>query len=197
MAAVGGGPSLLPTHHDEFRSKEYWERFFLERNGVQFEWYGAYSDLKANIKRRAASALVRGPATRMLVIGCGNSELSADLYDDGYPAITNLDFSPLVIEEMRVKHAAARPQMAWAVGDMTAMPEHLDGTFDVVVDKGALDALMSEDTADVHRKVPPSPSLHSQPACGISTTLAAGLPLTAPRNLTHCPLPFASGDGDV
>ena len=90
-------PSLLPTHHDEFRSKDYWDRFFLERNGAQFEWYGAYADLKANIKRRAAEVLARGGVgTTVLVVGCGNSEISADLYDDGFPSITNLDFSPLV-----------------------------------------------------------------------------------------------------
>ena len=43
--------------------------------------------------------------------------------------------------------------MVWSVGDMTAMPEHGGGLFDVVLDKGALDALMSEDTEEVHRKV--------------------------------------------
>ena len=32
------------------------------------------------------------------------------------------------------------------------MPEYSDGTYDVIFDKGALDALMSEDTADVAEK---------------------------------------------
>ena len=41
---------------------------------------------------------------RMLVIGCGNSEISADLFDNGYTHITNIDFSPLVIEEMIAKN---------------------------------------------------------------------------------------------
>lgn len=39
----------------------------------------------------------------MLIIGCGNSEISADLFDNGYRFITNIDFSPLVISEMIVK----------------------------------------------------------------------------------------------
>lgn len=41
---------------------------------------------------------------RMLIIGCGNSEISADLFDNGYTQITNIDFSPLVIEEMIAKN---------------------------------------------------------------------------------------------
>jgi hypothetical protein len=41
---------------------------------------------------------------RMLIIGCGNSEISADLFDNKYTNITNLDFSPLVIEEMIEKN---------------------------------------------------------------------------------------------
>lgn len=42
--------------------------------------------------------------------------------------------------------------MKWDVGDMTSMPEYEDGSFDVVFDKGALDALMSEDTDEVTEK---------------------------------------------
>jgi hypothetical protein len=29
----------------------------------------------------------------VLVVGCGNSELSAQMYDDGFTDITNIDFS--------------------------------------------------------------------------------------------------------
>ena len=42
--------------------------------------------------------------------------------------------------------------MGWDVGDMTCMPAYPDKSFDVVFDKGALDALMSEDTPDVAEK---------------------------------------------
>jgi hypothetical protein len=42
--------SLLPSHHDEFRTKDYWDRFFLERGGEQFEWYGTYKDMEVYLK---------------------------------------------------------------------------------------------------------------------------------------------------
>ena len=38
--------SLLPSHHDEFRSKDYWDRFFVERGGEKFEWYGSYKEIE-------------------------------------------------------------------------------------------------------------------------------------------------------
>ena len=38
------------------------------------------------------------------MIGCGNSEISGDMHSSGYNTITNIDFSPLVIEEMISKN---------------------------------------------------------------------------------------------
>lgn len=88
---------------------------------------------------------------KLLIIGCGNSEISTDLYDNGYTNITNIDFSPLVIQEMKRKNTT-RLSMAWEVADMTCMPQYADCSYDIIFDKGALDALMSEDTTDTHRK---------------------------------------------
>lgn len=49
----------------------------------------------------------------MLVVGCGNSSLSGDMFDDGFSNITSMDFSELVIDEMRQKnrytHSRAQP----------------------------------------------------------------------------------------
>jgi hypothetical protein len=43
----------------------------------------------------------------------------------------------------------SRPDMLWDIGDMTHMDLYEDKSFDVVLDKGALDALMSVDRADI------------------------------------------------
>eukprot|EP00352_Strombidinopsis_acuminata_P001795 CAMPEP_0176380436 /NCGR_PEP_ID=MMETSP0126-20121128/31127_1 /TAXON_ID=141414 ORGANISM="Strombidinopsis acuminatum, Strain SPMC142" /NCGR_SAMPLE_ID=MMETSP0126 /ASSEMBLY_ACC=CAM_ASM_000229 /LENGTH=54 /DNA_ID=CAMNT_0017743753 /DNA_START=219 /DNA_END=383 /DNA_ORIENTATION=- len=41
-----------------------------------------------------------------MVLGAGNSELGNKLYEDGFNYVTNVDFSDVVIEEMkqRFKH---------------------------------------------------------------------------------------------
>lgn len=69
------------------------------------------------------------------------------MYDDGFKAITNVDFSEIVIQEMQAKNQR-RKDMSWQVMDMLQMT-FPDATFDVVVDKGALDALFSEETKEI------------------------------------------------
>ena len=137
--------SLLPSHHDEFRSRAYWDNFFRERGNEAFEWYGSFAELRA----QTISFLGSRKDTSCLVIGCGNSEFSSGLYAEGFHNVRNLDFSPEVIDEMRVKHSTLRPEMLWDLGDMTCMTDYSDECFDVVFDKGALDALMSVDTEEV------------------------------------------------
>lgn len=39
-----------------------------------------------------------------MIVGCGTSELGANLYKDGFNFITNVDFSKTVIDHMRAKH---------------------------------------------------------------------------------------------
>lgn len=39
-----------------------------------------------------------------MIVGCGTSDLGAQLYKDGYHYITNVDFSKTLIDHMRDKH---------------------------------------------------------------------------------------------
>ena len=41
---------------------------------------------------------------RVLNIGCGNSRLSEEMYEDGYKHIVNIDFSPICIAAMKDKY---------------------------------------------------------------------------------------------
>jgi SAM-dependent methyltransferase len=134
---------MLPRSHSEFRSVAFWEAFFAERQraGGTFEWYGEWKDFQ-----EAVAPLLR-PDSKVLVSGCGNSALSADLYDWGAKHVVNVDFSKAVITEMQSKNAT-RPEMQWVEADATALP-FPDHSFDVVFDKGLLDAMAAEDTPAV------------------------------------------------
>ena len=59
----------------------------------------------------------------ILILGCGNADFSADLYDDGYQDITNVDISDVVIKQMQEKNKDERPKMKWVVMDITDMEE--------------------------------------------------------------------------
>lgn len=131
---------LVPEDFEEFRSVKFWDGFFQKRNRKAFEWYGEWKQLQPLVWGVCAR-----PNKQMLMLGCGNSDLSAQMYDAGCRPITNIDFSKICIKEMMVKNLRQRPQMRWIVMDMTQMT-FKDESFHIAFDKGGLDALMGEDT---------------------------------------------------
>jgi len=84
---------------------------------------------------------------KLLVIGCGNSNLSENMYDIGIKNIINIDLSEIVIKQMLAKNKH-RKEMQFMKMDMLKMNFN-DSIFDVVVDKGTLDALMSDSSEKV------------------------------------------------
>ena len=66
------------------------------------------------------------------------------MYEDGFHSILNVDYSDIVIAEMRRRHASLAG-MTWAVMDIKDMSELPSESFDVVLEKGTLDALLVEE----------------------------------------------------
>ncbi|PFH34656.1 hypothetical protein BESB_066890 [Besnoitia besnoiti] len=86
--------------------------------------------------------------SRILHVGCGNSELPRELVEDGYSAIVNVDFSSVVIANMcrRCRHLGSA--LEWECLDVRkgALAKKFGAeAFDVVLDKGFLDAYISGD----------------------------------------------------
>lgn len=129
--------NLLPSERSQFASKEYWDDFFKKRGKNAFEWYGEYPQLCGIMHKYIKTN------DNVLHVGCGNSALSADLYDRGIESIVNVDLSEVVISRMSEANKD-RPKMTWAVGDVTDLKDHQDGSFSVVLDKGTLDALFAD-----------------------------------------------------
>ncbi|CAB4293585.1 unnamed protein product [Prunus armeniaca] len=125
-----------------FTVKENWDRFFTIRGSDNaFEWYEDWSELQAPLLSHLPKPDSQIQPLRILVPGCGTSFLSEHLYDVGFKAITNIDLSEIAISDMLCRNACQRPGMKWQVMDITTMQIE-DESFDVVVDKGGLDALM-------------------------------------------------------
>ncbi|KAL8178099.1 UNVERIFIED_CONTAM: Methyltransferase-like protein 13 [Gekko kuhli] len=131
------GLRLLPRRAQDFGSAGYWERFFRERGERAFEWYGEWEELREPLERYLR------PRDSILVVGCGNSEMSEQLYDVGYQSIVNVDISEMVIKQMGERSAHLRPKMSYLVMDVLQM-DFPDGCFQVVLDKGTLDALLTD-----------------------------------------------------
>ncbi|XP_022709153.1 endothelin-converting enzyme 2-like isoform X5 [Varroa jacobsoni] len=126
--------STLPGHNCDYLSKGYWNlRYISEDN---FEWCKGYQEFKPLITKYV------GKNDRVLILGCGNSSLGAEMFSDGFQNIINIDFSEVVIEKMTKRY----PQMQWFCKDMRTLEGDADlGQFDVIIEKGTLDVLFVKD----------------------------------------------------
>ncbi|XP_034775256.2 eEF1A lysine and N-terminal methyltransferase isoform X1 [Acipenser ruthenus] len=139
--------NLLPKSSKEFSSAEYWEKFFKKRGDKSFEWYGTYTELCGVLHRYIK------PTDAVLVVGCGSSELSEQMYDAGYRALTNIDISTTALARMQERNSARRPDMAFLCVDAQHMEPFSDGSFQAVLDKGTLDALAPDGSPDTLGRV--------------------------------------------
>ncbi|CRK99147.1 CLUMA_CG012476, isoform A [Clunio marinus] len=137
--------NLLPKTSEEFATKEYWNKFFQKRGKSAFDWYGEYPELCGVLSKYIKTI------DQILMVGCGNSKLSVDMFDVGYKSITNIDISEVVIEQMK-KTYRDRGDCKWITMDATSMSFDND-SYSVVLDKGTLDAMMSEESESINEMV--------------------------------------------
>jgi SAM-dependent methyltransferase len=90
---------------------------------------------------------------RTLILGCGNATFGEDMQRDGWAGrIVNVDFSQVVIDQMRAKYSpvfyhqkffppTVQP-MEWLHADITQPLPFSDGSFDLIVCKGSFDAVL-------------------------------------------------------
>ena len=65
-------------------------------------------------------------------------------YKAGWHQIINIDYSPSVIQAMSLKCSKDMPEMKWKTADIFKLSEHFEPEcFDVALDKGTLDALLT------------------------------------------------------
>jgi SAM-dependent methyltransferase len=96
---------------------------------------------------------------RILNLGCGNSTLPSDMYDDGYRDIENVDISKVVIDQMQ-RTCAAKVGLSCkcCIIDIDKVMDcrnlqYETEEFDFVVDKSTLDALLCGERAFMNAAV--------------------------------------------
>ncbi|XP_028327969.1 EEF1A lysine methyltransferase 4 [Gouania willdenowi] len=125
----------LPDVNSLYKDVDYWdERYTTEQS---YDWLGTFSKfdhlLGDYIKKEDS----------ILILGCGNSTMSRDMYNAGYHAITNIDYSSVCISTMRARHSDC-PGMTWHQMDVCQL-SFPNSSFDVVIEKATLDALMVDE----------------------------------------------------
>ncbi|CAJ0593974.1 unnamed protein product [Cylicocyclus nassatus] len=124
----------------QYASREYWEERF--KNEEEFEWLADFSAFKHLILPNLRID------SRILHIGCGSSLMSMQLFDLGYRSITNVDYSEVLIGTKQRLY----PEMKWICDDIRSLDSIHSNSFDVVLEKATLEALL------VTEKSPWSPS---------------------------------------
>ena len=125
---------------NQYGVKQYWDNRYLQDN-EPFDWYQRFS----SIKHIMMPILQRFSAPRILVVGCGNSRLSEELYMEGYKNIMNIDYSDICIKQMQDRYTEF-PEMKFMCMDCKDIVFE-EAFFDVVIDKGTLDSILCTEGA--------------------------------------------------
>ena len=118
----------------QYGKPEYWENKYKDCT-EKFDWYQRYSGVKDIVTQYIS------PSFQILNIGCGNSRMSEEMYEEGYENITNIDISKSVIDSMAEEYKDKCPNMSFKKMDVRALKLE-DGSFDCVIDKGTFDTIL-------------------------------------------------------
>ena len=134
----------------EYSSRQYWEGrygWFTQR----MDWYTNFNQLNNDFKINniIEKKFPKNPHKRkILEMGCGNSTLSYDLYNNGYKNITAIDFSTIVIKNM--SNIYNNTSIKYKVCDFNNMDLYFGkDVFDVIIEKAGLDSIATKGTDDV------------------------------------------------
>lgn len=122
----------LPENVQMYKDPNYWDERFAQED--TYEWLASYEEVRDILKETLDKV---GPKAKILQLGCGNSQLALDMYNDGFEDITNIDISEVVIKKMSFKH----PHLKFVQMDVTNL-EFGEEKFDLVIEKSTLDALL-------------------------------------------------------
>lgn len=119
--------------NNKYSTKVYWDDRFKEEES--YEWIANFDDFGDILLEFIE------PEYSILHIGCGNSKLSQQLFDRGFKNITNLDFSSVLVEKGKINE----PHFSWVCDDMTKLSTIPSKTFDIVLEKAAIESITTKE----------------------------------------------------
>ncbi|KAL0356752.1 UNVERIFIED_CONTAM: putative E3 ubiquitin-protein ligase ARI1 [Sesamum calycinum] len=124
---------VAPATASAYLDPNYWDRRFEQEE--HYEWFKDYSHFRHLILQYIK------PNSAVLEVGCGNSQLSEELYRDGITELTCIDLSSIAVEKMKQRLLSkGYKEIKVLEADMLDLPFG-DECFDVVVEKGTMDVL--------------------------------------------------------
>lgn len=158
-----------------YANPRYWDEYYKKTNeDERFDWYGSWDSAIADttFSPRGSSDIIRAgklgdimrpylsPEAKILMFGCGNSDMSEKMYHAGYQEIVNIDISEQLIDNLRARLASSMPHMRWMYMNASDLSFEAE-SFDLTIDKGTLDAvsqnlpLLQAAVREAHRTLRP------------------------------------------
>lgn len=125
-----------------FGTKEYWDETYLGRGDFpadEYSWYYGWETIGKHIKQH-----IPDKKSKMLLPGIGNDPILLDLLGNGYEHLTAQDYSQHAVDrqnDLLESQANLPGTVSVTQGDVRDLPTEWSGQFDVVVEKGMLDAV--------------------------------------------------------
>lgn len=124
---------VLPSSVSAYRDPNYWDTRFS--NEEHYEWLKDYSQFRHLVQPHL------NPSFSVLELGCGNSQLSEELYKDGIAKITCIDLSAVAVENKKKQLLSKGfKDIKVLEADMLDLP-FSDESFDAVIEKGTMEVL--------------------------------------------------------
>lgn len=128
---------FIPEKNEDYNKLEYWDYRFAREE--VYDWLGTYQDSEQALHK--VGLPFHELNLQVLVVGCGNSTFSLDLVA-ACPSwkVLSTDYSSVLIDRLKTKY----PSLQWSVQDMTSLASLEDNSFDLVIEKAAMDALVTD-----------------------------------------------------
>lgn len=85
----------------------YWnQRYQALGKVINYDYIASFEMLKEFLE-----GVMTETSCKILIVGCGNSPFSEEVYDLGYHNIINIDFSEVVINQQKEKNKSKRPDL--------------------------------------------------------------------------------------
>ena len=121
----------------DYGNPSYWDERYSARNIDSFDWYQNYDLLRPILK----PLLSTSADFEILIPGCGNSPLAAQMSTEGFRNITCIDGSTVVIQQMQERYQNIE-DLEFISADCCHLDFVPEGSFDFILDKALLDSLL-------------------------------------------------------
>ena len=103
-----------------------------------YDWYLDFHDISKHLSPYLDGI---GASAEIFIPGCGSSPIGPRLYEMGFPNITCVDWSAVLIQRLQDQYASLE-SMEYSLMDVRSLEHIPNNCFDLIIEKALMDALL-------------------------------------------------------